>query len=151
MPWAPGTCVFALSDAVTTPSPALSPPAMSFVTSVYAWSVIPRATLTGSSVWSGCSFHTIATSVRGSRAGLPSPPSDPPLPERRLTGVDPVLLVQRLNRLGPERWLVPQRGVRQLERVFGRRDRDGHVGGHPGEQLQLGVGEVDDHVVGDHD
>src|SRR6266853_2309559 len=70
MPCAPGAPGFAVTALVTTSSPGFRSPARTTLTSVYAWSVIPRATLTGTIVWSATSFHTTAVSASGDRNGL---------------------------------------------------------------------------------
>src|SRR6266850_1083194 len=64
---APGACVFGITDRIMSASPSFSSPLISAVTCVYAWSVIPRETFTGSMVLSACSFQTTAFSARGAR------------------------------------------------------------------------------------
>src|SRR6267378_5935080 len=64
---APGAGAFGITDRIMSASPSFSSPLISAVTCVYAWSVIPRETFTGSMVLSACSFQTTAFSARGAR------------------------------------------------------------------------------------
>jgi hypothetical protein len=63
----------AVTDRIITSSPSFSSPLRTAPTSVYAWSVIPRETWTGSIVLSEWSFQTIADSAFGVRGRFWTP------------------------------------------------------------------------------
>src|ERR1700716_857277 len=61
----PRTWLLGATDRIIASSACFSSPLRTELTSVYAWSVIPRETLTGSIVLSGWSFQTTAVSCFG--------------------------------------------------------------------------------------